>query len=164
MGKWWLRKGNLFETDAVIIAHGVNCKGVFGAGVAKQIAKIFPQALEMYRNKHFSGGWRLGDVQDVYCNYWMNPFDQIPYYAPTSRVVANLATQETYGRTGVHVNYEAVEKCFDELFGIADINNFKVAMPQIGCGLAGGKWEEVEKILERQLQKHNIEVEVWVLA
>ena len=31
------KQGNLMQANAWIVAHQVNCKGVMGAGVAKQI-------------------------------------------------------------------------------------------------------------------------------
>lgn len=33
-----------------------------------------------------------------------------------------------------------------------------VHMPRIGCGLAGGKWNEIEKIIEKTLIKNKIKV------
>lgn len=36
-----------------------------------------------------------------------------------------------------------------------------IHMPRIGCGLAGGKWEEIEIIIERTLIKNNVEVYVY---
>jgi hypothetical protein len=34
-------------------------------------------------------------------------------------------------------------------------------MPRIGCGLAGGKWEQIEPIIERTLLNKNVEVYVY---
>ena len=34
-------------------------------------------------------------------------------------------------------------------------------MPRIGCGLAGGKWEEIEPIIIRQLCEKDIAVYVY---
>ena len=42
------RKGNLLRSDAAIIAHQVNCQGVMGAGVARQIRHRILTA-EQYR-------------------------------------------------------------------------------------------------------------------
>jgi hypothetical protein len=33
-------------------------------------------------------------------------------------------------------------------------------MPRIGCGLAGGKWEEISKIVEEELAQHGLFVTV----
>jgi O-acetyl-ADP-ribose deacetylase (regulator of RNase III) len=45
------KKGNIFESGAGIIAHGVNCKGAFGSGVAGQIAKLYPKTKSDYLYK-----------------------------------------------------------------------------------------------------------------
>jgi hypothetical protein len=36
-------------------------------------------------------------------------------------------------------------------------------MPRIGCGLAGGKWEMIEPLIQRILRSENIEVFVYDL-
>ena len=36
--------------------------------------------------------------------------------------------------------------------------NAKVQMPRIGCGLAGGSWDEIEAIIEDTLLQKSIEV------
>ena len=45
-------KGDLLNADEVFIAHQVNCKGVMGAGVARQIKNklLTPIEFEKYRN------------------------------------------------------------------------------------------------------------------
>lgn len=35
------RKGDLLQADTPMIAHQVNCQGVMGAGIARQIRKDF---------------------------------------------------------------------------------------------------------------------------
>ncbi len=51
--------------------------------------------------------------------------------------------------------------------GLAKVRNHALArkatvhMPRIGCGLAGGKWEEVEPIVEQQLISHGVNVTVY---
>jgi hypothetical protein len=37
-------------------------------------------------------------------------------------------------------------------------------MPRIGCGLAGGKWEEVGRIVEEELLNNGVAVTVYDLA
>ncbi len=149
-----LKKGNLFDTECDIIAHGVNCRGAFGSGVAGQIAKRWPRVREEYFNKTSSLGWSLGQVQ------WVYPIDE--YHLP---VVANMATQDGYGYDGkLYVDYSAVEKCLDEVIGTADLWDFSVALPRVGCGLAGGDWKIVFDILLKVYEKYpKVPVEVYSL-
>lgn len=60
------------------------------------------------------------------------------------------------GSNGVPVRYEAIEKCLETLSLNASIH-----MPRIGCGLAGGKWTEIEPIIERTLLNKNVEVFIY---
>ena len=59
------------------------------------------------------------------------------------------------------IHYEAVEKCLEKLANEALKLKASIHMPRIGCGLAGGKWEEIEPIIERTLLKNNVEVYVY---
>lgn len=155
-------KGNLFDTKCQIIAHGVNCRGAFGSGVAGQIAKRFPQARLCYMTKHYHQGWELGQVQYVDINYALN--EKINQHMPdfgSTLVIANMATQFTYGKTGVHINYDAVEQCLTGVINFADSNNWNIAMPWVGCGLAGGDKKKVLEILNKCLVNFNVLVEVW---
>ncbi|MCL2026729.1 MAG: macro domain-containing protein [Leptospirales bacterium] len=130
--------GNLFDTDANIICHQVNCKGVMGSGVAKQVKERYPQAYEAYkklcdetRNKRHL----LGTAQAVFIN---NP----------DKTVYNLFGQERYGSNGLFTSYEALQECFTRVVrGKFDGDTY--AMPfRIGCDRGGGDWDIVYKMLE----------------
>ena len=41
---------NLFESDAPVFCHQVNCLGVWGSGIAKSMREIFPDVYEKYRD------------------------------------------------------------------------------------------------------------------
>ena len=43
-------KGNILDSDADAILHQVNCQGVMGAGLAKQIRGRYPNVYEKYKN------------------------------------------------------------------------------------------------------------------
>jgi O-acetyl-ADP-ribose deacetylase (regulator of RNase III) len=142
-----LIKGNLFESDADIIAHGVNCVGGFRSGIAGQIAKLYPEVKEQYLKQHEIDGWKLGDVQ----------------FVPTmdGTIIANCATQkEYYPRDKVHADYYAIRSCMEQVKFFAQLGNQKnsIAIPKIGCGLAGGDWKIVSRILEEVFTDHDVHV------
>lgn len=143
------KKGNLFSTNAHIIAHGCNCRGGFGSGVAGQIARLFPLARKSYIYKFRKEGWTLGEVQLVE----LHP----------DRIIANMATQDTFGGPGVHVDYEAVYDCFNTLLCFAQEANMDVAIPKIGAGLAGGDWAIIETIIRDLLVNYRVNVECYSL-
>jgi O-acetyl-ADP-ribose deacetylase (regulator of RNase III) len=92
-------KGDLFKSGARIIAHGVNCQGAFGSGVAGQIVKKHPLAASAYFAKFDLDGWKLGDVQ------FASPYDT-DTHTDGPLYIANCATQkEYYPRDKVHADY-----------------------------------------------------------
>lgn len=140
-------KGDLFQTDRKIIAHGVNCKGAFGAGVARQIAKRYPDVKRGYIRKYEYPGWKLGQCQFILTD--------------NKVVVVNMATQETYGKTGVYVSYDAIKLCFEQVLDYCETTGEGLAIPRVGAGLAGGEWLIIEAIIRDCLAKRNVEVDVY---
>lgn len=140
-------KGNLFTTTAPIIAHGCNAQGVMGSGVAKEIKTLYPEAYQMYVDSYNSYGLVLGSVLFAKSN---------------QRVIANCITQQYYGRTGNrYVNYGAIANCLTAISIYAKFNQLStVAMPTIGCGLGGGKWNIIKELVE-QILAQNLAVEVY---
>lgn len=136
-------KENLFNTQADMIAHGVNCMGAFDAGVARQIRRLFPSAYEAYIHKWKNTGWKLGDVQFV--------------NTPDTILIANCATQKGYGypsQTSIFVDYKAVASVFITLARYSEIHKVSVAMPKIGAGLAGGDWDKINGFLEEAVKQY----------
>ena len=73
--------------------------------------------------------------------------------------VVNLIGQHGIrkGSKGPPIRYEAIRD------GLMKLNEtlareFSVHMPRIGCGLAGGKWEKMEPIIEEALQARSVTV------
>lgn len=129
-------KGNVFDSDFDIIAHGCNCKGGFGAGVALAVAQKYPKARHHYLDKHRTEGWRLGEVQFV-------------KVLGRQQYIANCATQKSFLPRGrKHADYDAIRTCMEKVRDFAKENKMTVAIPKIGAGLAGGDWKTIKKILD----------------
>jgi len=60
------------------------------------------------------------------------------------------------GSNGVPIRYKAVKECLEKLAKEAEILNASIHMPRIGCGLAGGKWDKIEPLIQETLIKNNI--------
>ena len=145
--EYLIKQGDLFATEDQLIAHGVNCQGVMGAGVAKIIKEKYPQAFEDYK-RALKVGKKLGDVE-------ISELENIR--------IAHLFVQQNYGQDGArYVCYEAVRKCFKKLNYYCSRYQVKtVSMPKIGAGLGGGDWSTIERIL---IQEFNYpQVTVWYL-
>lgn len=142
--------GDLFESNADFIAHQVNCQGVMGSGVAKQVRTLFPRTYARYR--------------DV-CTYKTKPLlGYMQLCAETlpncKRVyIANLFAQDRYGYDGKrHTDYDAFRSCLRDLRMHAEIfrqlygRKPQIAMPyRIGCDRGGGDWNTVLGIIEQEL-------------
>ncbi len=141
-------QGDLFETNATIIAHGCNCQGVMGSGVAKLVRDQYPEAYQRYLEKYEQEGWRLGEVQFV--------------AQPNGKWIANCATQDEFLPRGIcHANYDAIRACMIQLKTFARDRGLSIAMPKIGAGLAGGDWNVIESILNEVFT--DFEVSVYCL-
>ncbi|MCH2208417.1 MAG: macro domain-containing protein, partial [Lentisphaerales bacterium] len=77
--------------------------------------------------------------------------------------VANMVAQRHVKKIdGVPpIRYEAVEGCLQEVAEKASELKASVHMPRIGCGLAGGEWDEIEKCITNTLLKNVISVYVY---
>ncbi|MCX9024660.1 MAG: macro domain-containing protein [Candidatus Methanoperedens sp.] len=138
-------KGDLFSSRCDVLAHGCNCRGGYGSGVAYAMAKKYPKARESYLEKFEEDGWKLGEVQFVVTH------DGV--------VIANCATQASYLPRGIcHANYPAIRVCMTKVKEFAKVNNKTIAIPKIGAGLAGGDWNIIEGILNEVFDDYDVTV------
>jgi O-acetyl-ADP-ribose deacetylase (regulator of RNase III) len=139
-------QGNLLDSDCYIIAHGVNCSGGFGSGVAGQIAEKWPHVKEAYLQWHRDWGWHLGQVD--FC------------IAEKGKLVAHCATQQEYGREPgrVYVDYDAIKQVMETLKNHPESIGQRIAIPKISAGLAGGDWKIIEEIINTVFHDQDIYV------
>ncbi|MEH0157736.1 macro domain-containing protein [Limibacter armeniacum] len=134
-----------------IIVHICNDIGGWGKGFVMALSNRWPEPEAQYRAWHKSGeGFRLGRVQFVEVSG--NIF------------VANLIGQHKIRKDedgNPPIRYEAIKEGLQEVADKASELNASVHMPRIGCGLAGGKWEEIEPIIKEQLTEQNISTTVY---
>lgn len=127
--------GDLFTTSAQALAHGCNCKGVMGAGIALAFRRRYTGMFNGYRSMCLNGNFQPGDY--------------FAYSAPDGKIILNLATQ-VY--PGACAKVEWIESALTKV--LEDLPNLKtIALPQIGAGLGGLDWEDVKDMLERLANK-----------
>ena len=147
---------DIFTADETFICHQVNCKGVMGAGLAKQIADKYPlvkeRYLEMCKNYKISGNRLLGEYQIVSIGHERTGYEQF---------VVNIFGQEDYGRSNkVYTDYNALRRALYKLFEMYP--SFTYAFPYgMGCGLANGNWYEVEEIIRDTSNRFNVSVTIY---
>lgn len=130
------RKGNLFDTSLTHIGHGVNTKGVMGAGIAKEFRDRFPENYRVYKEwcdkKLFDPGETIAylDVDQTNVKtYWVH----------------NIASQD---KPGANARYDWLESAlWRSVEIVVEKGETSIAIPLIGCGIGGLEWSRVEDIL-----------------
>ena len=130
----WI-SGDLFvnRVKAEAFAHGCNCKGSMGAGIAVGFLERYPDMYEEYRRRCKSepSEFQLGD-----CFYWPST-DQ-----PS---VFNLGTQTNLGGKA---SLSGIESALTRMKEQADTKKIKtIAIPRIGAGYGHLSWEKVKAIV-----------------
>ena len=136
-------QGSILDTDLNFIAHGVNCQNKMGSGVAKVLFTKYPEVKTNYHHFFNNNIHLLMNGQEDFLGTVQ------PIVVRDGKTVFNLFTQENYGYDGkLYLSYQAVIDVFDILTNKCENMN-AIAIPKIGCGLAGGDWEIVKKIINR---------------
>lgn len=124
------RTGDLFEADEPALAHGCNCAGAMGRGIAVEFRRRWPDMYDRYRDVCRNGDFRPGDVFT-----WSAP----------DKVIFNLGTQRTWR---AKATLEAVQASVATMIVDArEIGISAIAMPRIAAGLGGLAWEDVRSTL-----------------
>jgi O-acetyl-ADP-ribose deacetylase (regulator of RNase III) len=124
------RKGDLLASNEPVIAHGCNCRGVMGAGIAAQVATWYPDVLANYKTACSKHVFRVGTAQPIWTGYSVG----------IERCVVNLGTQKDPGKDA---SAWAVFLSFANLAEWAHhIGVPRVAIPRIGAGIGGLSWDD----------------------
>jgi len=146
-----------------VIAHGCNCFCTMKSGIAVQMAKEFgcdKYGLETTIHK--------GSINKLGCIDYMNCLlkhdkvyaKNIPtMYNENGLTVVNAYTQYNYGSDKGNVDYDALRLCMRKINHVFKGNH--IGLPQIGCGLAGGDWEIVKKIIQDEFADCNVTVVIY---
>lgn len=138
-------KGDIFQSNADVILHQVNCQGVMGSGVAKQVREKYPWVFAEYKRlcddaKRLPNGTKslLGVTQFVFIN--------------ETQVIGNLFAQDRFGYDGkCYSDYTALRKCL--MYVKKKFGDKKIAIPYLmACHRGGGNWDTVREIIEDTLE------------
>lgn len=122
--------------DFDVIVHGANCFCVMGAGIAKQIAKEFPEAYKKDKATTPGDHNKLGGITAVKIkDLW----------------VVNAYTQYSVGTKERQVDYDAVRQCFKRISKRFGDKCLRFGVPAIGAGLGGGDWSIISKIIDEEM-------------
>jgi len=138
-----------------VIAHICNDRGGWGAGFVLALSRRWREPEADYR------AWYAGRETN---DFELGATRLVPVSA--NLWVANMVAQHgTRAKGGLPpIRYDAVEACLRSLAGHASDLRASIHMPRIGCGLAGGRWEEIEPLVQRCLLDAGVAVTVYDFA
>jgi O-acetyl-ADP-ribose deacetylase (regulator of RNase III) len=123
-----------------VIIHGCNCYCTMGAGIAKSIKQIFPEAYWADRNTEKGDRAKLGTYSSA----------RTIISEEDSLEVVNAYTQYGYRKQSTpNVDYDAVRAVFRQIK--TDFSGKRIGYPAIGAGLAGGDWAIIAAIIAEEL-------------
>ena len=144
------KNGNLLDAQTTVIGHQVNCQGVMGSGVARQIRDKWPLIFSNYQVKCQSPISPLGDVLIVKVS--------------DNQYIANIFGQYNYGTDGErYTSYDALDIAFSRLKYTMVENNFKsLAIPyKMSSDRGGADWDVVLALLTSAFKDTDITIEIW---
>lgn len=134
-----------------ILCHVVNDQGGWGRGFVLAVSKRWPDPERLYRSWCRSGTAALGHLQLV----------QVDEQLWVANMMAQHGLRPHDGAPPIR--YQALDSCLQVLAVEAIEHDATVHMPRIGCGLAGGRWEDVEPLVLDRLCGEGIAVTVYDL-
>ncbi len=136
-------RGDLFKSEIRALAHGCNCAGAMGKGIAVEFKRRWPAMYEEYHRRCKNDEFVPGDVF-----YWSEP----------DRGIFNLGTQ-SHWRT--KATLADIETSMTKMIKMADEMGINcIAMPAIGAGLGGLALEAVMSRLRQIAEPW--QGELWV--
>lgn len=126
-------------TGKKIICHICNDIGAWGAGFVLALSNKWKEPEEDYRGMEKRV---LGTVQIVVIETEPDILvaNMIAQHGIATRQMSEFDRQPP-------IRYGAVRACLAAVNDVAYKIGATLHMPRIGCGLAGGKWEDIEKII-----------------
>ena len=155
-----LAKAGTFD----VIAHGCNCHSTMGAGIAPQMAKAFGCdrfSMELWG----SDVNKLGNIDYQTLVLGENAIWSLEDYKNNRNepelIVVNAYTQFNYGRNHADgdakpLSYEALTLCMKKMNVL--FAGKHIGLPKIGAGLAGGDWDLIKEIIQRELRDCRVTV------
>lgn len=140
------KEGNIFDSTAQALGHGVNTQGDMAAGIAAQFRDALPEMFDDY-----SRVCKQGDLWPGGLHAWKHPQHDIS--------ILNIASQEI---PGANANYVWLAQGVRKALLYAEISDYStIALPRIGSGIGGLDEKKVEGILLGLATSSPVDIELW---
>lgn len=134
------RHGNILQADTEALVNTVNTVGVMGRGIALAFKRAFPENYKAYRKACQQDRLKPGDVF---------AFTEASLLGSHRRVIFNVATKQ---------HWQSKSKLEYIATGLQNLRHHlladgvsSVAVPALGCGNGGLRWEQVYPLIEEYL-------------
>ncbi len=139
--------GDIFASKAGTLVNPVNCRGVSGAGLAKEFKRRYPHMYDEYRMYCHAEEFRVG-----------RPMLLMGSADPHISILC-FPTKDDWRDPSTLEIIEAGLKGLRD-FGWTNFGT-GIAFPALGCGLGGLEWSKVKPLFEKYLGDWPIEIEVY---
>lgn len=139
------------EIGNKIIVHICNDIGGWGKGFVLAISKRWVEPEKQYREWYkFKDKFALGEVQ----------FVQVENDIWVANVIGqHKISKDEHGNPPIR--YDAIAEGLKKVGDFAEEIQASIHMPRIGCGLAGGTWDNIEPLIDENLSSKQIAVTVY---
>jgi len=131
-----ITKGNLLKAEAEALVNTVNCVGYMGKGIALQFKQAFPDNFIAYQKACKAKQVEPGKMFIYKTGQMFNP-----------KYIINFPTKRHWrGKSKL----EDIRSGLAALVGdVKRLGIHSIAVPPLGCGLGGLKWQTVRKEIEK---------------
>jgi len=141
--------GNLLEAETEALVNTVNTVGIMGKGIALQFKERFPHNFRVYADACKKGLIKTGKLLIVK-EQTLNG----------NKIIINFPTKTDWFRKS---QYNYIEEGLKELATVIKDHKIKsVAIPPLGCGNGGLKWEKVKALMNQYLgDLQNVDITIF---
>lgn len=134
-----LTQGDILNADTEALVNTVNCVGIMGRGIALQFKKAFPENFQAYE-----AACKVGQVQPGK----MFVYDLNRLYNP--RFIINFPTKRHWRNNS---RMEDIQAGLTDLIQVVQRYHIQsIAIPPLGCGLGGLRWDDVKPLITEAFQ------------
>jgi O-acetyl-ADP-ribose deacetylase (regulator of RNase III) len=141
--------GNMLEADTEALVNTVNTFGVMGKGIALQFKERFPMNFKTYADACKKGEMQVGKMLVVKENTLNG-----------EKLIINFPTKIEWFKKS---QYSYIEDGLKDLARVIEEYKIKsIAIPPLGCGNGGLKWEKVKPMMDKYLgQLPNVIIQIY---
>jgi O-acetyl-ADP-ribose deacetylase (regulator of RNase III) len=133
-------RGDIFDTDVEVLVNPVNTVGTMGAGLARKFKKLYPLNFSLYREACGRNEVHIGRM-------FVISVPESPKFA--LRWIVNFPTKYLWSEPS-ELPW-IVEGLKDLRTFLIDNDIKSIAIPALGCGLGGLKWDLVKQVIISEL-------------